>query len=122
MIGNLARFVVIPLLVSLVCSGCYHWVPVEPNFANREPRTLDMVRMDDGTVAENVSIRWPLMNMFKGGQLVTIDLRDKSVDQFKISEGRTAALVIGLTLGVSLTVAIIVVADAFGRGGYCGGC
>lgn len=117
MLDNLARCVVIPLVVSLVCSGCYHWVPVEPNFANREPRTLDMVRMDDGTVAESVSIRWPLMNMVKDGKVVTLDLRDKSVSWRKIRPGKTAALVIGLSLGLAAIGAVGYVAAVFGRGG-----
>ena len=115
MIGNLARCVIIPLVVSLVCSGCYHWVPIEPNFANREPRTLDVVRMGDGTVAESVSIRWPLMNMIKDGKVVTLDLRDKPVSSLEFQPGKTAGLVVGLSLGLATVVGLGYVAAVFGR-------
>lgn len=116
MIGNLARCVIIPLVVSLVCSGCYHWVPIEPNFANREPRTLDAVRIDDGTVVESASIRWPLMRMIKDGKVVTIDLRDKSASLLEFQPGKTAGLVVGLSLGLAAVVGLGYVAAVFGRG------
>lgn len=116
MLGNLARCVVIPLVVSLVCSGCYHWVPIEPNFADREPRTLDVVRIDDGTVVESVSIRWPLMRMIKDGKVVTLDLRDKPVSMLELQTGKTVGLVVGLSLGLATVVGLGYVFSVFGRG------
>lgn len=97
--------------------GCGGTADIEPNFANREPRTLDVVRIDDGTVAESVSIRWPLMRMIKNGKVVTLDLRDKPVSFLEFQPGKTATLVIGLSLGLAAVGALTYVSVVFGRGG-----
>lgn len=77
MIKTVVRLVVISFVASLMCSGCTHWLPIEPNFGKGELRRVAQVRVcaDGIEVIQDAAIKWPMLTGTIHGQPVTFDLR-----------------------------------------------
>ena len=104
------RLVTLPLLALILCTGCFHWVPIEPNYANGQLRTFRQVQVggEGGEIVRNAQITWPQLFVNKNGQLMTLDLRQTPAARRDLTRGGIAAIVVPCVLGgVAMTAAVL---------------
>lgn len=99
MIRNFSRIAVIPLVASLLLSGCYNWVPIERDFAKGEKRKFDQVRIgrSDTDILVDATVTWPELKGVRT-HFVTMDLRNGPLELLKLSPAEMETLTDGRTI------------------------
>ena len=104
------------LLAALVlCSGCFQWVPIEPGFANGQTKRLSKVRIggESGEEVLKAQVAWPKLFVIKGGQPLSLDLRETPVVRRKLTRGGIAAIVVPSVIGgliITMATALLILA------------